>query len=215
LRDCLNSWRAAGLSAIAVNGPSEITALRKLDLPVEFVPLAADGKPRIGAILSAIRGSGASFAGIINSDCKIVSYPDLALKLHVSLAQTVLAGWRIDIGDHKPIACIGFDAYFFDISILPEDDAGFSIGDSWWDYWFPFACEIAGAKIETIPVPLLTHRVHPLNYSSQDETVGRMRFWAAVEKWYIDSRDIPAGRLAKFMIAVGRRAHLSPSNTLN
>src|SRR5258707_12899880 len=67
LRECLNSGRTAGFDAISVNGPAETERLRGLDLPVVFHTTAADGKPRIGVILGAIRDSGARFASIINS----------------------------------------------------------------------------------------------------------------------------------------------------
>src|SRR4029077_6251050 len=81
LSDCLDSWRAAGFRPVAVNGPRETETLRTLDLRIEFVPLPIDGKPRIAAFFSAIRESGARFAGIINSDCRIVRYPNLAAQL--------------------------------------------------------------------------------------------------------------------------------------
>jgi hypothetical protein len=191
LRDCLKSWRVVGFDPIAVNGPSEIKILSGLDLPVEFAPLRADGKPRISAVLDAVRASGASFAGIINSDCKIVPFPDLASKFQTGLARTVLVAWRMDIGESRPTACAGFDGYFFDTAVLPLDDAGYTIAGPWWDYWFPLACEVAGARIEMIPVPLLTHKVHPLNYSLQDEIAGCARFWSALKKWYAEGRAIP------------------------
>jgi hypothetical protein len=108
LRGCLSSWRAAGFQPIAVNGPSEIKVLRGLDLPVEFAPMLTDGKPRIGAILSAIRESGVRFAGIVNSDCRIVGYPDLASSLRAGLERTVLVAWRMDVGGDRPLACLGF-----------------------------------------------------------------------------------------------------------
>lgn len=209
LRRCIGSWRAAGFDPVAINGPSEIKMLRGLDLPVEFAPLPIDGKPRIGAILSVIRDSGLRFAGIINSDCKVVAYPDVAGKLRAGLAGTVRVAWRMDVGEGKPTACLGFDAYFFDTAILPDDDAGYSIGGPWWDYWFPLACEVAGAKIETIPVPLLTHRVHPLNYSQQDEIAGCGRFWTALEKWYADGRDIPGWPFAELYRRDRTRSALS------
>src|SRR5690242_11734899 len=63
LRECVNSWCAAGFDAISVNGQTETERLRGLDLPVAFHTAAADGKPRIGAILGAIRESRARFAG--------------------------------------------------------------------------------------------------------------------------------------------------------
>jgi hypothetical protein len=192
LRECLDSWRAVGFAPVAVNGPSEIAALRRLDLPIEYATLPTDGKPRIGAILSVIRKSGVRFAGIVNSDCRILPYPNLVSNLNTGLDRTVLVGWRIDVGGHEQsTASFGFDAYFFDTAILPNDDAGYSIGGPWWDYWFPLACEVAGGKIETLTAPLLTHKVHPINYSSQQEIDGCLRFWNCLRNWYSDGRAIP------------------------
>jgi hypothetical protein len=184
LRDCVNSWRAAGFEAVAVNGPAEAEALRKLDLPIEFSVMATDGKPRIGAFLSAIRERSCRFAGIINSDCRIAAYPSLASSLQKQLEGRVLLAWRLDVGDRKPSAVrYGFDAYFFDTEVMPADDAGFSIGDPWWDYWFPLACEMRGARIETLALPLLTHKVHPLNWRRRRWDDGAHRFWTALKGW--------------------------------
>src|SRR5260370_24540727 len=98
LRECLNSWRAAGFDAISVNGPAETERLRGLDLSVAFHTAAADSKPRIGTILGAIRENGARFAGIINSDCQIVNYPDLVANLKARMDRTVVLAWRVDLG---------------------------------------------------------------------------------------------------------------------
>jgi hypothetical protein len=184
LRDCLNSWRAAGFEAVSVNGPMESEALRKLDLPIEFSVMAADGKPRIGAFLSAIHERSCRFAGMINSDCRIVGHPALAANLERGLNGRALLAWRLDVGSGKPSAVrYGFDAYFFDTEIMPEDDAGFSIGDSWWDYWFPLACEMRGARIEALAFPLLTRKIHPLNCKTRKWDEGTHRFWTALKNW--------------------------------
>lgn len=184
LRDCLNSWRAAGFEAVAVNGPAEAEALRKLDLPIEFSVMATDGKPRIGAFLSAIRERSCRFAGIINSDCRMAGYPALAANLRNQLEGRALLAWRLDVGDRKPSAVrYGFDSFFFDTKIMPADDAGFSIGDPWWDYWFPLACEMRGAQIETLALPLLTHKVHALNWKRRRWDDGAHRFWNALRYW--------------------------------
>jgi hypothetical protein len=185
LRDCLASWRSAGFQAVAVNGPVETEALRSLDLPVELSPMPRDGKPRIGDLLSAIRATGEPFAGIINSDCKIRGYPGLASTIREGLDGSCILAWRVDIGEGiKPAATShGFDAYFFDVRFLPEDDLGFSIGDPWWDYWFPLACEMRGAKLQTLGLPLLTHKVHPLNWQRRKWEAGAHRFWTAISGW--------------------------------
>jgi hypothetical protein len=103
ISDCLDSWRIAGFTAVTVNGPKETEALQRLDLGIEIACLPRDGKPRIGAIFSAIRKSGAKFSGIINSDCKIARYPNLATNLRAGLEGTVVLAWRIDLdADLKP-----------------------------------------------------------------------------------------------------------------
>jgi hypothetical protein len=218
LRDCLNSWRAAGFQPVAVNGSAEAEALRSLDLPIEFSPMPINGKPRIGAILSAIRKSGVRFAGIINSDCKIMGYPGLASAIRNGLDRSCILAWRVDIGEGiKPAATShGFDAYFFDTRFLPEDDIGFSIGDPWWDYWFPLACEMRGAKLQTLGLPLLTHKVHPLNWQRRKWEDGAHRFWTALRGWRSEGAvtrsvfdEIPADWWAQERLSASRVGSLS------
>jgi hypothetical protein len=184
LAECLDSWRAAGFAPVAVNGPAEAAALRPLDLPVEFAISAADGKPRIGNFLTAIRERSCRFAGIINSDCRIAGHPGLAANLAKQLDGRVVLAWRLDVGDIEPSGVrYGFDAFFFDTAIMPADDAGFCIGDVWWDYWFPLACERRGGSIETLAFPLLTHRVHPLNWKTRKWDDGAHRLWTMLRSW--------------------------------
>jgi hypothetical protein len=179
LRQCLDSWRAAGFDAVAVNGPAEINVLRDLDLPVEYAAVASDGKPRIGTVLSAIHARGCRFAGIINSDCCIVGYPRLADNLQVGLERSVMLAWRLDVSDDAAPAAaqLGFDAFFFDADRLSHDDAGFSIGEPWWDLWFPLTCALNHARIETLAVPMLTHKVHVQNWSEDKWFAGGQRLW--------------------------------------
>jgi len=186
LRDCLNSWQTAGFDTIAVNGPAEAEVLRHLNLPIEFAVTAVNGRPRIGAIQSAIRARGCRFAGIINSDCRIIGYPNVAANLQAGLDRAVVLAWRIDVGpDLRPTTMRGgFDAYFFDTEVMPRDDCGFSIGDPWWDFWFPLACEMSGARVETLAIPLLTHKAHPAGWSEQTLLRSGHRFWAAFQSWH-------------------------------
>jgi hypothetical protein len=184
LKECLDSWRAAGFEPVAVNGPMEAETLRQLGLAVELAVMAADRKPRIGDFLSAIRERGCRFAGIINSDCRIIGHPGLAANLQRQLDGRAVLAWRLDVGDIEPSGVrYGFDAFFFDTEIMPADDAGFSIGDVWWDYWFPLACEMRGATIETLSFPLLTHQVHPLNWKTRKWDDGAHRFWTMLKSW--------------------------------
>jgi hypothetical protein len=210
LRGCLNSWRAAGFDAVAVNGPTETEALRKLDLGIEFAPLVNDGKPRIGAILAAIRERGCRFAGIINSDCRIVAYPDLARHFHAGLERKALIAWRLDVSDGEApkASSRGFDAYFFDTAILPDDDCGFFIGEPWWDLWFPLACEMHGALVETLAVPVLTHRVHPWNWSWAGWFDSGQHFWTALRGWHA-RESMPTSLCEKIPAEYWTESHLS------
>src|SRR5579871_525181 len=99
LRDCLTSWRAAGFEPVAVNGPVEAEALRQLGLPVEFAIRATDRKPRIGDFFAAIRQRSCRFAGIINSDCRMMGYPGLAARLREQLEGRAVLAWRLDVSD--------------------------------------------------------------------------------------------------------------------
>jgi hypothetical protein len=198
LCDCLDSWRAAGFNPISVNGPKEIETILKLNLRIEFAPLSGDGKPRIGAIFSAVRARGNRFSRIINSDCKIVRYDDIAARLKDRLEGRLVLAWRIDLGsDLKPTTRRGgYDAFFFDANILPPDDGGFSIAEPWWDYWFPLACEMNGARLETLALPLLTHKYHPENWSRQNFINAGVRFRSLLQRWYRRG-DMPESLLAK------------------
>ena len=217
LRSCLASWQAAGFQAIAVNGPAEAEALRSLALPAEFSVMASDGKPRISAILSAIRERGSKFAGIINADCKIVGYPNLVANLAAGLQGRAAVAWRLDVGGHRTTAQrYGFDGFFFDTAVIPGDDCGFSIGEPFWDTWFPIACEAAGARVETIEVPLLIHKVHPLNWSDAGWLRGAKRFWPVFRSWHAAgvlpgglTGKIPAKWLVKSMLSFSQLRHVS------
>jgi hypothetical protein len=210
VRDSINSWRAAGFDAVAVAGPKDAEALRQFDLEIELAPLRADGKPRIGAILSAIRQSGARFAGIINSDCKIIKYPNLALNLRAGLDGTVALASPIELSSYftpeKQLR--GFDAHFFDTSIMPPDDCGFSMGEPWWDYWFPIACEMNGARLETLTVPLLTRKDHPDYCSEHNFLNAGYRFWGLLQSWH-QRGDMPKSLLEK--IPTGLQFGFTPS----
>jgi hypothetical protein len=163
-RAIIASWHAAGFTPISVNGPSEVEQLATLCLDIEIEPTKQDGKPFIGDIVTAIKKRECACAGIVNADCELIGYPDLSLRLAASLENSVLYAERVDVSDDcTPTVgeCNGFDAFFFDVGTLETiNDRNFRLGETWWDYWFPFQLAVNGAKLGGISIPLIYHRRH-------------------------------------------------------
>jgi hypothetical protein len=170
-RDIIASWCAAGFKPVSVNGPSEIARLAALGLDIEIEPAPEDGKPFIGDILAVIKKIGCARAGIVNADCKVLSYPDLASRLAAALENSVLYAERVDVSDGRlPTLgeCNGFDAFFFDVGILGTiNDRHFRLGETWWDYWLPLRLAAGGALLGNINVPLIHHRRHPARWNHE------------------------------------------------
>lgn len=186
-REIIASWRAAGFKPISVNGPSEIERLAALDLDIEIEPLSEDGKPFIGDILAAIRKRGCLRAGIVNADCEVLGYPELALRLAVALENGVLYAERVDISDDRLPGlgeCNGFDAFFFDVGILGTiEDRHFRLGETWWDYWFPLRLAADGALLGNIDVPIIHHQRHPARWNEEQWVRNARHVCSALRAW--------------------------------
>jgi hypothetical protein len=186
-RDIIASWRAVGFEPISINGPSEISQLAALGLDIEIEPASEDGKPFIGDILTAIRKRGCARAGIVNADCSVLGYPDLALTLAAALENSVLYAERVDISDDRlPTLgeCHGFDAFFFDIGILGIiNDRHFRLGETWWDYWFPLQLAANGAMLGNIGVPLIRHRRHHARWNQEQWVRHGRHLCTALKTW--------------------------------
>jgi FkbM family methyltransferase len=186
-RDIVASWQAAGFKPISVNGPSEISRLASLGLDIEIEPTSDDGKPFIGDILAAIRKRGCARAGIINADCKVLGYPDLALRLAAVVENSVLYTERVDVSDdRRPTLgeCNGFDVFFFDVGILGTiDDRHFRLGETWWDYWLPLRLAANGATLGNIDVPLIHHRRHQTRWNEEQWVRHARHMCTALKAW--------------------------------
>ena len=67
--------------------------------------------------------------------------------MQAGLSGRLAIAWRTDVENSNAQAMrLGFDACIFDTRFLPNNDCGFSIGDTWWDLWFPVACERTAQK---------------------------------------------------------------------
>jgi hypothetical protein len=67
---------------------------------------------------------------------------------------------------------------------------------------------MSGARVETLAVPLLTHKAHPANWNEQSFIRSGYRFWAAFQGWY-QRGVLPESLLAQ--IPIGWRLDGRPS----
>jgi hypothetical protein len=184
-RDIISSWRAAGFTPVTVNGPSEIQRIAGFDLDIEIETASDDGRPLVSDILAAIKKKGGHRAGIINADCEMLEYPELASTLASVLENGLLYAERIDIGDHRPPTigeCHGFDAFFFDVDVLGSTtDRHFRLGETWWDYWFPLQLAANGAILGNIDRPIILHRRHTARWGDEQWMRNGRHCWMEIE----------------------------------
>jgi hypothetical protein len=184
---CIASWRQAGFEVATVNGHGEVSRVSALGLNVEIVPVEQEKKPLIRDILACIDEKKCEFAGIVNADCAVLPYPDLAAKLKEFVSGSLLIAERVDVDSRslpKPDSCGGFDGFFFDAAILPKNvDVDYRIGVPWWDYYLPMKVAAQGYRIVNLETPLLTHRLHEVGWSVDErERVGQA-FWRFLHEW--------------------------------
>lgn len=173
-RDCLNSWRRAGLEVRAFNHPSELAELAKL-YDVEFVPVTQTTAAVFGghfvpikAMLEWAAGQNVS-ALLINSD----------IELRLEAWEIKRARWLADGGlcyfarynhDGNPSQATreihGIDAFLLhgrDAGLFPE--SSLSMGQPFWDYWIPYVFAAAAKPIRAVEFPAALHRNHGSRWS--------------------------------------------------
>src|SRR5712664_768432 len=169
-RACIDSWIAAGFDVVSLNSESEIAQLRKYDFPIRYL-VSPNPRPQIVEFLTEACRCPTELIGIINADCLLLSYP--------AFVQGILSGARdglvivervnIDPGSMLPTGqtCLGFDAFFFNKADAARVmiDPDLSIGQPWWDYWFPMEFAISGIKLLRPQSPLIFHLDHGQGWS--------------------------------------------------
>jgi 2-O-methyltransferase len=174
IRDCIDSWRNAGLDVRAFNHPSEIDLLETL-YDVAFVQVPDTTLPVFGKHLVPITAlvRWASEHGgpvlLLNSD------------INLQLADWELRRirWLCDDGlcyivryNHTGVLsratreAFGIDAFLFHgrhASQLPE--SFLSMGQPFWDYWLPYAFASSSRPIYTVEFPACFHKLHQARWS--------------------------------------------------
>lgn len=174
-RECVDSWIEAGFDVITVNPESEASVIREFDLPIDIRTVSYSGPPNISDLLGADTGPH-PIGGIVNADCKLISQPGLADRLSSLAAGKMLLFERLDIMEDGvsilPQTAGGFDMFLFDrtsinVEQMARTQSPFSIGDPWWDYWFPCDALIKGVPVTRLVWPIVFHLDHNRNWSQE------------------------------------------------
>jgi hypothetical protein len=169
-RACIDSWIAAGFDVVSLNPESEIAELRKLEFPVSY-RASPHPRPKILEYLAEARQSQTELTGIINADCLLINYPGFVKSILTGAATGLVMVERVNIDPNSLLptgqTCLGFDAFFFNrtdagqITIDPD----LSVGQPWWDYWFPTEFAVSGIKLLRPQWPLIVHLDHEQGWS--------------------------------------------------
>jgi 2-O-methyltransferase len=177
VRECVDSWRRAGLEVRAFNHPSEIAALESL-YDVEFVSVEATtahvfGKHYvpINAMINWARSHDVPVL-LINSD----------IHLRMSDWEVKRARWLSDGGlcyfvryNHDGESRrasrerYGIDAFLFHGHDAPPfPDSFLSMGRPFWDYWLPHKFSSDNRPVYAVEFPAAFHRNHRSQWSWED-----------------------------------------------
>jgi 2-O-methyltransferase len=173
-RDCIQSWRAAGLQIRAFNHPGEITSLAKL-YDVDFIPVSKTAAPVFGRHFVPIK--------VMLDWAAEQNVPALLMNsdIYLQMADWELkrVRWLSDGGlcyfirhNHDGNAARagrephGIDAFLFhgrDAAQFP--DSFLSMGQPFWDYWLPHTFAARNRPIFTVEFPAALHRNHQTRWS--------------------------------------------------
>jgi FkbM family methyltransferase len=173
-RECIESWRRAGLEVLAFNHPSEIAQLREL-YDVDFVPVAATSAEIFGrhcVPISSILQWAADHPCpvlLINSDIRLELEPwelnrirrlsDDGLCYFVRFNHDGVVGRAMR-------DTFGIDAFLFHgrhAAGLPN--SFLSMGQPFWDYWLPLAFAARQQPVYGIDYAAAVHRRHATRWS--------------------------------------------------
>ena len=178
-RACVQSWLDHGHDVVCVQGHDDDVSA---SLPsgsngadVLYVKPTIAGKRRrpyvsLDSILDVFLASGEPHCALINGD---IAIDDPAGLIEASVATgSLICGRRWDHnGDRaNPVEFTsGYDLFVLHREhALAVPRSLFVLGQTWWDYWLPWSCSVAGHRLNTFPEPVIYHKRHPLNYDNTD-----------------------------------------------
>ncbi len=169
-RECLATWKAFGLSIVAVQSPAEIVAMQDLYPQVDdWVASDGEGAPRINELLNVAIDRDQPIL-IVNSDIEIRGAQSSLLDAITpgNMTSGVRHNYDRNWWQGKRERW-GIDAFY----VEPEAAKTFPlvdlrIGKPAWDYWVPFHCDRHGIASRWIGYGLFFHANHNQTWSKAD-----------------------------------------------
>ncbi len=174
------SWQRLGFAVTSLNAVEEADALAPRFPDVSFFRVSRDarsdcGKPLVylSDIAAFLRQHGTPVCGLINSDIHLRADPETVRYLVEEARGSLLVASRMNVnGLGDPWGEIykhGFDAFFFDKSVLDLlPMTHFCLGQPWWDFVLP-ACVLRPPKklaLKFIAFPFAVHLRHELKWDT-------------------------------------------------
>lgn len=189
----VKSWMELGFQVLSLNVEAERAVLAPLFEGVEFTNIHSNSTllPHISIaeILRTLESCRTDICGIVNSDIILSSTDDfISFIWDKTEEDAVIFGPRIDVDNiesRKGSISPGYDYFFFRKKLLPIAlNGSYTLGGTWWDYWFPISLAINGIRLRYFLIPVGFHPKHPQIWSESDFAMGRKQFISAItETW--------------------------------
>jgi 2-O-methyltransferase len=174
-RDCIASWRRAGLEVFSFNHPDEIATLRTL-YDVSFVPVLDTAAAIFGrhyipisTMLRHAAGQGGPVL-LINADIELQMTPWEMKRVRwlCDGALCYFVRYNYDRDIRQAVREVyGIDAFLLDANQVRLFPSSFlSMGQPFWDYWIPHAFASRDSPIFAVESSVAFHKSHPRRWSN-------------------------------------------------
>jgi hypothetical protein len=169
-QEVIDRWNRLGFEVYSINSAEESEELEPYLKDVTLIRVVDERRVKISAIAAAIQSTKVDVAIIANADCIVTEFDLIESAIdHLGDNQLCL----VERNNIDPVTlrttglrCGGFDAFIVSAKVLACIPEGFHwrIGDTWWDYWFPFHCKKNGVQISNLNAPALLHLNHEMSW---------------------------------------------------
>lgn len=185
-QEVIDRWRLCAEKVYSVNEPAEAKELAALVSNVEIVPVEGQRRVKITSITNLARAHDHDIAIVANADCLPI---DCKLMGEIIVRVGSNDVCMVQRSNISPKSLKPSSRYFFGIDIfivgrealgkLPQD-AEWRIGDSCWDYWFPFLLMTKKANVYGIKAHPMVHLGHDTKWNFKDYLIKARQLLAEI-----------------------------------